>query len=266
MSPEESYLTAARRAGTYLQIGNIRLVAGHMCEPLTGESRCFVEYCDRKGYGSPEALARVCSVLMLKFPQAESLVLRARDGLCLPDPWRRMVTYVRHTGRGGCEHRQQEVCARRASAGDDELVRQWIIRALTDGYRMQDGHVLDPRDVRRAADDVLGAPGRVSILALAGGHPIGHVTLLDGYDDAIGRPYVDLMDMLVEPGEHASAAREALAVAAADHARTAGVPLIGNVTHDVNDRGDAVGQRVLAGLMRRGAWIIDHVDWQAKRQ
>lgn len=241
------------------------LVADRVQEPLSGESRCFVEYCDPAGYLPQTALEETSRYLRATFPDVDALVLRVRGASQLPHPWRPLITYVRYAASDPVTTRPVttrpfDVTVREARACDDAIVQHWIEAALTTGYACQASGVPGSSDISSVAGAILNTPGRVSLIGLVSGTPTGHATLLDGFDDAAGRDYLDLFDVLVEPHEQRRVVQAALVAAAVERSRAAGRPLIGNVTHALHGPDEPNGQRVLAGLTS-GGWQIDHADW-----
>jgi hypothetical protein len=121
------------------------------------------------------------------------------------------------------------------------------------------GHV-ESSSILQEASDILSSLGRVSFLAIVNEVAVGHATILEGRHEITDQAYADLFDILVEPGDHQRLVRRELVKASAKYANTLGVPLIGNVTHDLADPADIQGRNILDGLTASG-WTPDHVDW-----
>jgi hypothetical protein len=258
--PDETYVQQAAACGLVRKAGNVTLVADRLREPLSGESRCFIEYCDPAGYRSAAALQETVRYIREEFPGVAAVVLRVRDGSRLPAPWRPLITYVRYAGPAPPAARTSSVAVRVAEESDRDLVRHWIEAALTAGYARQAIEVPGQPGIRSAAGEILNAPGRISLVGLAGGEPVGHATLLDGFDDVTAEEYVDLFDVLVETHDQQHAVRAALVEAAVRHSKAVGRPLIGNVTHSLTGPDELDGLRILDGLVSHG-WRIDQADW-----
>jgi hypothetical protein len=258
--PDETYVQQAVASGLVHKTGKVTLVADRLREPLSGESRCFIEYCDPAGYHSAEALQETIRYIRKAFTGVEAVVLRIRGGSKLPAPWRPLITYVRYAGPAPPAARTDNVAVRVAEESDHDRVRHWIEAALTAGYARQASEVPGQPGIRSAAEEILNAPGRISLVGMAGGEPIGHATLLDGFDDVAGEEYVDLFDVLVEPHDQQRAVRAALVEAAVRRSRAVTRPLIGNVTHNLTGPDEPNGLRVLDGLVSHG-WRIDQADW-----
>jgi predicted N-acetyltransferase YhbS len=261
MTPMDSYLASAGASGFLYETDGCRLVAGRLVEPVTNAVQCFVEYCDPAGYTTTSALQKTISYIADEFPDVDVVIFRVRGSLELEDPWRLRVTYVRYVGPHSTDSKPEDIDVYIATAADDDLVREWITDALLAGYACQYEQVPDRGDVVSAATDVLQSPGRLSLLAAASGRAVGHVTMLDDVDEVTDELLVDLFDLLVVPGKHQGIARSALVEAAVKHSRKLGKPLIGNVTHSLNDPSDSNGRQVLAQLLDQG-WAIDSADWQ----
>jgi hypothetical protein len=170
-----------------------------------------------------------------------------------------MVSYMRHCGkRADNDYSDPQVAAVAAGSAYTRFIEERLLSAIKDGYACQ-GRPVSGAAARRLARGINAAPDRRSYIAIADGSPLGHLTMLtDASDQVTGEDYIDLVDMLADPGELASRARTVLVRAAVAFAATARKPLIGSVVH--GSSGPTAGQQVVDSLLKRG-WHVDRADW-----
>ncbi|PGH41749.1 hypothetical protein GA0070622_0643 [Micromonospora sediminicola] len=246
---DAGYLSRMAEVGALRMLDGSPVVAGAVVEPVTGESYCLVEYCDDRLLVEPRRRQELLRHLAVEFPDAARAVVRASAGTDLPPPWAPHLTYVRHRGVGADEGATVEV--RAAEPADDHLIEDWLARALIAAAPRS----VDPARPVEVAAGILAAPDRRSYVTLADDRPVGHVTLLlDALDDVTGRPFVELLDILVEPRFAGRAVTDALVAASATEAAALGRPLLGHVVHGPDQ---AHGDRVVCSLIGKG-WVTDH--------
>lgn len=254
------YLATAEAAGLLHHLNGLPYVAGRYVDPIGGDTQGLVEYCDAGILGDPASVDALWFRLTEQFPDLALLRVRVRSPIDLPPPWERAVTYVRHVGP------TIPVAApgvRVTAAGTEHaaLIEEWLTRAYLSGYRLQ-GRPAEEGAARARAKQILTAPERISYVALVDGVPVGHVTMLGGaVDEITGEEYIDLVDMLVEPGPQASVARHALVRSAVEHAERQSRPLLGTVVHP--QANGKRGQEIVERLCGEG-WRVDHVDWRRR--
>jgi hypothetical protein len=257
----ETYITSAAEAGLLHYYAGSAYVADRWSDPISGDECCFVEYCDHRLVEDPAALRGLTASLTRQFPGAASIIVRLYSARSMPRRWQRSVTYVRHSFKSTKLSGDPSVAIEEAGEHYADAILEWLVRALSCGYQEQ-GRNVSAKQVRAAAEAVTAAPDRRSYISVVNDTAVGHLTVLtDAFDDMAGKQFMDLIDMLVEPGVHATAARAALVAVAADHAAQAQKALIGNVTHGTGVSSAARSQHVLKSLLENG-WIVDHVDWR----
>ena len=260
--PSSAYLQSACDAGLLYEFAGHPYVAGSYEDPVSGDLQYLVEYCDAGLLDVPDGVSGLFQELTARFLDPGWMRIRVRSAVRLPRPWEPAVTYLRFSGTPAVTHPDDiQVTIARAGDEHDLLVEEWLSRALCSGYAMQNRPV-DATKVRATSSALLALTGRCSYVALVEGAAVGHLTLLDdAVDEVTAEEYVDLFDMLVEPGTHAPAARRGLVAAAASHAGSLSKALIGNVVHPQDASDVDQGQTVVDALCERG-WQIDHVDWR----
>lgn len=260
MSPHvcPQYLSQASDADLLGRIAGHRYVAGTSTDPLTGHQECLVEYCDPAIPLEPKLLSRLEAELAERWPHARTIVLRTSADTVLSAPWTAHLTYVRRTATtptplpagNGVEITD-------AQHSHEPLLAQWLERALTDAQGDQ-GHLARPQAIAACAAEILAATDRRSFIALDHGRPVGHATVLTrSHDDVFARDYIELVDILIEPGSDVRALTTALVGTATHLAGSAGLPLLGHVVHDI--KGET--RRILPSLHRQG-WNTDHHYWR----
>lgn len=257
----EGYLRTARAADLVYSLHGKSYVAGLYCDPVSGENECLAEYCDADLLSVSEWSCDLGYRLVAQFSDAERVIVRSRSAASLSSPWRRMATYLSYRG-GSLEGTRTDAAISISVAGPehDAIIGEWLARALRDGYASQKRVAPDSR-VRAIAGEILSAPDRRSYVALTHGTAVGHLTLLtDATDELTGAEFYDVIDLLVEPGQHARPAGAALVSAAAADAAVRHRPLVGNVTHPDESLDPDMGQSVLDALLAKG-WHVDYVDW-----
>lgn len=257
-----TYLDTARDAGLLHWLDGLPFVAGEFHDPISGDRQCLVEYCDPVLVGDPAGVDALRRRLVAQFPELTLVRVRVREPVVLPDPWERVVSYLKYRGPVGTVA-APGVTVVPAAAEHDPLVEEWLCRAFLDGYSLQ---VRPARvdQIRARSREILASASRRSYVALASGTPIGHLTTLrDAVDEVTGEEYVDLVDMLVEPGPDASAARRVLVGVAAADAERVSAALLGTVVHPVG-AGGSDAHAIVDSLCDRG-WQVDHVDWRYRR-
>lgn len=248
------YLAAVAESGLLGDFRGLSYVADSYTDPLTGRTQVLVEYAEQALTGDADLLAAFTAELARLHPGATAALLRTTPEVVLPEPWRPQITYIRLDAGA---HPPGAVEVTRAGAEHDDLVRDWLVTAFRTACRETGQSAADPHTV---AEDLLAQPGRVSLLVWNGDEPAGHVTLLcDARDEVTGEDFVELVDSLVEPVLDVRAATVALSRAAADHATALGLPLYGNVVHDLST---GKAERVLTSLAALG-WRPSHRFWCA---
>ncbi|MEU3648032.1 hypothetical protein AB0E59_31940 [Lentzea sp. NPDC034063] len=248
------YLAWARESGLLGDFRGLSYVADSYTDPLTGRRQVLVEHSEQALTEDADLLAAFTSELARRHPGATAALLRLAPEVVLPEPWRRQITYIRLDVDA---HPAGALDVTRADAGHDGLIRDWLVTAFEAACRETGQPVADALAV---AENLLSQPDRVSLLVWNGDVPAGHVTLLcEARDEVTGEDFVELVDSLVESVVDVRQATTALSRAAADHATALGLPLYGNVVHDVST---GKADRVLASLARLG-WRPSHRFWHA---
>ncbi|MFF4486159.1 hypothetical protein ACFY0F_06605 [Streptomyces sp. NPDC001544] len=255
----ESYLEAAGAAGLLRTVSGLPCVAGVSTDALTGARHLLVEYADPGLLSDPDASALLWRTMLTDHPEASVLIVRTGAAVRLPQPWQRDLTYVRLTGDAEAATRAGAPRVTPAEERHRPLLAAWLVQAVLHAAREQ-GRPADPAAAAAEADALLDTPSRYSLLVWEDGVPVGHATVIGrSWDEITAESRAELVDVLVEPGDHASAARGALVAAVAELARTAGLPLLGHVVHGPDGGGD----RVTENLCARG-WKVDHRYWRAR--
>ncbi|HEY8978330.1 MAG TPA: hypothetical protein VIU15_01960 [Streptomyces sp.] len=258
----ENYLDGARDAGLLACFGRFAYVAGAYQEPVSGEHQYLVTYWDPALARRDTWWSELPAAARAADPLAQAVVLRAPAEVRLSPPWHRYITYLRYDAAVAPPGAFADGPAvREATSGEDGLIRRWLAMALATAAEAQGapGGRPVPQDV---VDALFGTPGRHSFVALRGGVPVGHATVLcDEEDEVTGRRTAELFDILVEAdaGERRRATA-ALVAASARHAARLGLPLMGNVVHTLAGASDP-GERVVSSLTAQG-WRPDHVLWR----
>ncbi|KND25991.1 hypothetical protein [Streptomyces acidiscabies] len=240
------------------------VTAGPYTDPVTGERHILVPDAGERVLKDAALLDAVCAALHREHPGAESTLLRTPPGVEPGAPWRRHLTYVRHTGELPPVPDGPEVSLADGDT-DGELVRLWLAQAFTAAGTDMRRPV--PEDVALAeAAGLYALPGRVSLLARHEGRTVGHATLLtEQEDETTGEAFVELVDILVDGAPDDRLATAALTRAAAAHAHALGRPLIGNVVHAAPSGPQEAGKdtwRIVTRLLETG-WTLDHAYWWA---
>ncbi|MEU1946562.1 hypothetical protein ACFW95_10075 [Streptomyces sp. NPDC059474] len=261
----EAFLEASAEAGAVVECGGHRCVAGSYLEPISGEQQCLVEYAD-PALTTAAAAARLPPLLAELFPEAEVAVLRTPADVALPAPWTRYLSYVKRAvpvprsapdTAGG-----DGMTVTEPAEGDRERVTRWLEAAFLTAGDSQGGDC-DAEAAAAQARAVLETPGSRFLIARSAGTAVGHATLLcDAYDEVSGEPYVELVDILIDPPHDVRTATAALVTAAGQLADGLGLPLIGHVVHPRHPDRRAEGQRVLDSLLRKG-WEMHSGYWWA---
>lgn len=261
------YLAEAADSGLLRELHGHPYVVGTYHDPLADEVRGLVEFCDPRLVEDASRLDDLVVRLRQDCPEAVRLLLRVPGDLRLRPPWSPQITYLRYVGGQGDhagDHRPPDGCAVRPAAGARELalVEEWLLRAFLRGYADQ-GAAAGAQAARGAVRETLEVPERVSFVAVPDGRPVGHATVCPGHDTVTDRPYLDLVDILVDlddaPARRSASA--ALTRAAIDHAHRLDLPLIGHVVHPDREVDPTQGERVVAALTARG-WRTDHAFWR----
>lgn len=262
--PAADYLSICQRAGVLTRTPEGEFCAGDAPEPLTRAPRYFVEYAQSQLMTSPTGPGRL---LAAAAPRAE-VVLRATADIALPAPWEPLLTYVLWTGPAGADtprstdHRAMDEGGDigLATAADEPFVQRWMEQAVSDASVLQTGTRALDGAVREQTGLILGQPGRRSLIARADGQPIGHATLdEEALDDITGVRFLELIDILVDPGHDVRAVTRRLTHAAVERAGELGLPLVGHVVHQLTD--PEHGPRVIGSLTARG-WRPLWVYWR----
>ncbi|MFI9842521.1 hypothetical protein ACIHFD_36185 [Nonomuraea sp. NPDC051941] len=262
MSPLDSYLRSADAAQLLYVMDGRPYVAGEFVDGITGDRHCLVEYCDPALLSTAQSVRSLRDALSGSFTDADVLTIRVRTPVDLPPPWERAVTYVRLTDSSTQPIHQAKVSIVEATSDYMRLIEDWLVRAFQTGYEKQ-GRAARLDAARRAARTILESVDRRSYVAIAGGVPVGHATLLTRMrDEVTDEEYADFVDMFVEPGPSAKDARDGLLSAVITLAGKTGMELVGNVVHQKAATATMEhGRRVLESLWRKG-WQVDHVDWR----
>jgi hypothetical protein len=258
VEPSREYLAAAREAGLIHRIGAAECVLG-AATGARGQQDCLVEYCPPSVWSSRATMAQLAAVARELLGPVERMILRVpgtERPAGGPTP---VVSYLWRADRPATDESSGQVS--RADADDDRQVARWLTEALRGGYDDL-AEPADPQVLAGAVEQLMGDPSRVSFVAPATGGVQGHATLLvDAEDELTGARYVELVDVLVEPGELQRTLRTLLTDAAVRYAADLGSPIVGNVSHGA--AGTAAGQRsweVLAQLGRAG-WQNWYTLW-----
>ncbi|MGW5695316.1 hypothetical protein ACWEWX_31575 [Streptomyces asiaticus] len=255
---DPSFLKLMDDNGLLITVNAHQCVAGPSEDELTGVPRLLVEHVD-EALLHGESAWRLWRTLLDTFPGTFEVMVRSGPGMVLPEPWRRYSTYLvlaepSSVEKGAVPEPSLAIPARPEHR---PYVLQWLVEALREAARVQN-RTFDAEAAADTARELLDDPSSASFVVLAGGRPVGHATVLASlHDDATGRDFVELFDVLVDDVEGASRLRAVLVAAAARHAQGLGRPLLGHVVHG---GGDDVGAPVVAMLSNRG-WDVDHVYW-----
>jgi GNAT superfamily N-acetyltransferase len=247
-----TYLALAADGGVLRHLDGLPYAAGHYTDPGSGEHQFVIEYCDPRILRDPAALDALTAEAMRE-DDATHLVLRiGREAVNLPPPWSIYQTYLRYAGPPVTA--PDPAVVRPARADETPLIAQWLTTATTTAAVDQD--MLSERfDAAASIDDWVNAPDRRSFVYLAGGRPVGHITMLvDAYDDVHDEEFVDLVDVMADPAYESHAVTHALTTAAIDCAAHLGRPLIGNVVHPA-DPDNGHGNRIVERLIATG-WTV----------
>ncbi|MFF9769075.1 hypothetical protein ACF1GT_21130 [Streptomyces sp. NPDC014636] len=263
---DPAYLAACRDAGLLVDIGAGHCVLGTTRDPLSGRDYCLVEYAHPAPASSQaaEALRRHAAAV---HPGTCGVLLRTAPDVRLCAPWTPHLTYLRHdppdhaTGGDTVSGAACGVTVGPAAPEHGERIRAWIADAFEAGAAHQDAPVRR-EEAEAQADAIMAAPGRFSLVAVAGREPAGHATLLPFTDEVTGTAYLELLDTLVAAPFDIGAVTGLLVEAALARAARAGVPLLGNVVHGGATGAPEHGARIVASLHRRG-WRTEHVYWHA---
>ncbi|MEE1772473.1 hypothetical protein PUR34_31010 [Streptomyces sp. JV185] len=263
------YLEMAGQADVLRDFEGSRFVADEQTDPVSGERRLLVTYCQAALATNADwwaALPRIAADLV-DAPDAILVRLHHTDG-APPRPWIRHTSYLRHAGgppvatpaTSATSATSDMITVRRAVPGDEAALRRWVGQALVNGAAHGPAGTLG--DTAEIAAGLLALPGRQSFVAERGTTAIGHATLLCAErDEVTGEAYVELFDVLVEADDEVRrAATDALTRACIRQATKAGAPLIGDVVHSVTDGGNGHGDRIVAKLITQG-WSPDHALW-----
>lgn len=257
----ESYLELARNAGALVEAAAGRYVLGAYPDPVTGEIRGLVEYCDEKVYHDLQAVDAMLAAVAGACPAAVDVLVRAPSTIILPAPWQVYLTYVRFAGTPD-QLDPDDVWICEAEQLHQDIVAGWLARAISAGCEEHQESVDVGAGPLDAARRILTTPGRRSYVAAIDGRIVGHATLLcEAHDDPTGRHFVELVDVLVEGVDDSRRVMAALVAECARHAAALQRPLIGHVVHPLGKAEAGKGERILAGLRRQG-WSVDHVFWR----
>lgn len=251
-SASEQYLAEADEAGCLFALDGSPYVAGISTDPVSGAQQCLVAFAAPELLRHPSPLPRT---LVGRFPDCQSVVVRT-TGEQEPGPlFAPMLTYLRYDAPAApASPVADAVRATRSDSGEhDGRVASWISRALRDGSADLGRAVAGPA-VELSTQEIMRAPSRRTYLAWADGvpEPIGHGTVLaDETDEVSGTRFVELVDILIDHGEHRAAATEQLVRIIAAEAAAQSLPLIGNVVHSPGSETDP-GMKVVASLQTRG--------------
>ncbi|MFJ8031919.1 hypothetical protein [Streptomyces sp. NPDC096032] len=261
---DPAYLAACRDAGLLVDTGAGHCVLGATQDPLSGRDYCLVEYAHPAPVTTEaaEALRRYATAV---HPHTGGVLLRTGPGVRLGAPWTPHLTYLRRDpptdadGPGG--DAVSDVVIRAAGPEHQGRIRAWLADAFEAGAAQQNAPVRRG-DAEVQADAVMAAPGRSSLVAVAGGAAAGHATLLPFTDEVTGTDYLELFDTLVAEPFDVRAVTARLVEASLARAARAGVPLLGNVVHGGATGTTEHGSRIVASLHGRG-WRTEHVYWHA---
>jgi hypothetical protein len=261
-----AYLETARKAGLLAFLNDRPYVAGVYRDQISGVEECLVEYCDPSILQSRESFRELFIQLTDQFEAADRLTLRVRDEKDLPEPWAHAVSYLRYRpDMSGQEQREAGihdpyVIVEGTTETHSHYIEHCLLKALRDGYVCQSRPV-NEHAALAAVRDVMQTAGRSSYVAIVNDEIVGHATMITtAHDEITGENYVDLVDILVDPGDFKNQVREALLAAAAEKAKTEGKALIGNVTHPAEEINPDEGSRIVNSLLLKG-WEVDYVDW-----
>ncbi|MGW2254928.1 GNAT family N-acetyltransferase [Kitasatospora sp. NPDC001660] len=254
--------------------GLLRTVAGAECvygayhDPLTGDLRCLVEHAEPRLLRD---LSPLLEVVREEIPGCTAVLARTLPGQDVDPRLRPFLTYLRHTGPIGSGATVHDGTAPRngAAPGGDvrtdgevrvtgitdecaDRVAEWLARALVDGTT-DHGRACAPAAALDTARQTLDDPACRTFVAWLGPVPVGHATVnREASDDPSGVEFVDLLDVLVEPGARHTGAGRRLVRACAELAEAAGLPLVGNVVHPASPAGLVRSEGVVADLRSRG--------------
>ncbi|PKW12297.1 hypothetical protein SAMN05428944_0454 [Streptomyces sp. 1222.5] len=263
---DPAYLAACRDAGLLVDTGTGHCVLGATQDPLNGRHYCLVEYAHPAPVTTEaaEALRRYAAAV---HPHTGGVLLRTGPGVRLGTPWTPHLTYLRHDPPADADadasggDTASGVVVRAAGPEHQGQIRAWLADAFEAGAAQQGAPALRG-DAEVQADAVMAAPGRSSLVAVAGGEPAGHATLLPFTDEVTGTDYLELFDTLVAEPFDVRAVTARLVEASLARAARAGVPLLGNVVHGGSAGSTEHGARIVASLQGRG-WRTEHVYWLA---
>ncbi|MEU5533684.1 hypothetical protein [Streptomyces sp. NPDC020362] len=263
---DPAYLAACRDAGLLVDTATGHCVLGTTRDPLSGRDFCLVEYA-HPAPASPEAAETLRRHAAAVQPGACGVLLRTAPDVRLCAPWTPYLTYLRHDppDRTSCGDTVSDascgVTVGPAAPEHRGRIRAWLADAFEAGAAQQ-GATVRREDAEEQADAIMAAPGRFSLVAVAGHEPAGHATLLPFTDEVTGTAYLELFDTLVAAPFDVRAVTGLLVGAALARAARAGVPLLGNVVHGDATGAPEHGARIVASLHRRG-WRTEHVYWHA---
>lgn len=250
------FLRSARAAGLLRTVAGAECVYGAYREPLTGELRCLVEHAE------PRLLRDLSPLLDLvreEVPGCAAVLARTLPRQDVDRRLRPFLTYLRRAGRAGDgaaprDDRPTDGKIRVTGITDEcaERVAEWLARAFVDGTA-DHGAACEPAAARDMARQTLDDPACRTFVAWLGPVPVGHATVnREAFDDPSGVDFVDLLDVLVEPGARHTGAGRRLVRACTELADAAGLPLVGNVVHPASPEGLLRSEGVVADLRSRG--------------
>lgn len=250
-APAPQYLSAAADAKLVHQVSGSKMVAA-LLEAET--SFCYVEYCENDLLNN--GATQLIDYVRQEFPAASFIRLRADAVMALESGWECERSDLEYTAQPPDEF--PEMVRRSESKADEELVREWLFQAFKNGASERARNVAEAQ-LRADADEIFRHPDRESLVCIVHDRPVGHATLLHNqHDHVTDAPYIDLVDILIEP-PFTKEAMPALSAAAAHRASELGAHLVGNVVHPAFDH--THGLTIVQRLESRG-WVSRYRTWK----